>query len=62
VDVPVVTVIIPVFNAERFVAEALDSVRRQDYEPLDVLVVDDGSTRVPASLPRLAVSGPPCGC
>jgi len=33
----------PVYNAEPFVAEALESVFRQDYSPLEVLVVNDGS-------------------
>ena len=49
-DVPLVTVITPVFNAERFVAEALDSVRRQDYEALEVLAVDDGSSDASATV------------
>lgn len=41
---PLVSVIIPVLNGERFVAEALRSVFAQDYRPLDVIAVDDGST------------------
>jgi glycosyltransferase involved in cell wall biosynthesis len=39
-----VTVLIPVYNRERFVGEAIDSVIAQDYRDWDVLVVDDGST------------------
>jgi len=39
-----VTVVIPVYNRERYIAEALDSVIAQDYSDWDVLVVDDGST------------------
>src|SRR6185312_28777 len=39
-----VSVLIPVYNAEAFVAEALASVFAQDYEPFEVIVVDDGST------------------
>jgi glycosyltransferase involved in cell wall biosynthesis len=41
---PVVSVIVPVFNGERFLAQAIDSVLAQRYEPLDLIVVDDGST------------------
>ena len=32
------------FNGERFVGEAIDSVLQQDYEPIELIVVDDGST------------------
>jgi glycosyltransferase involved in cell wall biosynthesis len=41
---PLVTVVVPVFNGERFLGQALDSVRAQDYGPIEALVVDDGST------------------
>ena len=39
-----VTCILPVYNGERFLAEALGSVLAQDVPNLDVIVVDDGST------------------
>jgi GT2 family glycosyltransferase len=38
-----VSVIVPVFNGERFLHEALDSALAQTYEPVEVVVVDDGS-------------------
>jgi alpha-1,6-rhamnosyltransferase len=41
---PLVSVIIPVYNAEAFLARALASVFAQDYEAFEVIVVDDGST------------------
>jgi glycosyltransferase involved in cell wall biosynthesis len=41
---PLVSVVIPVFNGSRFLAEAIESVRSQEYEPLEIIVVDDGST------------------
>jgi glycosyltransferase involved in cell wall biosynthesis len=41
---PLVSVIVCVFNGERFLAEALESVLTQDYEPIELIVVDDGST------------------
>jgi glycosyltransferase involved in cell wall biosynthesis len=40
----VVSVIIPVYNGEQFIAQALESVFAQDYRPFEVIVVDDGST------------------
>ncbi len=39
-----VSVIIPVYNGESFIMEALESVLRQDCLPKEIIVVDDGST------------------
>jgi GT2 family glycosyltransferase len=41
---PSFSVIIPVHNGEATVARAIDSVLAQSYPPLEVVVVDDGST------------------
>lgn len=41
---PLVSVILPVYNGERYLAEALESILRQRHRPLEILVVDDGST------------------
>jgi glycosyltransferase involved in cell wall biosynthesis len=42
--VTLVTTIIPAFNAERFIDEAIESVLLQTYSSIEVIVVDDGST------------------
>ena len=47
-----VSVIMPVFNGERFLRQALDSVMAQDYAPLELIVVDDGSTDASAQVAR----------
>jgi glycosyltransferase involved in cell wall biosynthesis len=41
---PLVSVMIGVYNAAPYIGEAIESVLTQDYEPLEVIVVDDGST------------------
>jgi glycosyltransferase involved in cell wall biosynthesis len=39
-----VTVIVPVYNGEKYLRNALDSVLNQSMKPYEILVVDDGST------------------
>ena len=40
---PLVSGIMPAWNAEEFIGEALESIRVQDYKPFELIVVDDGS-------------------
>jgi glycosyltransferase involved in cell wall biosynthesis len=44
VSTPLVSCIIPVYNGERFLAEAIRSILAQTHHPIEVIVVDDGST------------------
>ncbi len=47
-----VTVIIPAFNAERYIRETLESVMAQTYRDVEVVVVDDGSRDRTAEIVR----------
>ena len=47
-----VSVIIPVFNGERYLRETLDSVFAQTHRDVEVIVVDDGSTDASAEIAR----------
>jgi len=52
-----ITCVIPVYNGERFLAETLRSVLAQRHPPVEVIVVDDGSTDASADLAE-AFGGP----
>ena len=41
---PFVSVVVPTYNACRFLPGAIASVRAQNYQPLEIILVDDGST------------------
>jgi teichuronic acid biosynthesis glycosyltransferase TuaG len=41
---PLVSVIMPVYNGERYLAAAIQSVLNQSYQQLELLIVNDGST------------------
>ncbi|MFC1657044.1 glycosyltransferase [Candidatus Moduliflexota bacterium] len=43
-DGPAVSVVIPVYNGEKHIREALESVFKQTYQDYEVVCVDDGST------------------
>lgn len=55
-DNPEVSVIIPAYEAERFLSATLDSVLEQSYESFEVIVVDDGSTDSTPNLVRAYAS------
>ena len=49
---PRVSIIIPVYNGEAFLAEAIESVQAQTYAGFELIVVDDGSTDSSAEIAR----------
>jgi hypothetical protein len=54
-----VSVVVPAYNAERWIARTLRSAQTQTYRNLEVIVVDDGSTDNTASLVGAAAAGDP---
>lgn len=43
-NLPLVSVLLAVYNGEKYIAAALESIGQQQYRPLEILVIDDGST------------------
>ena len=41
---PLVSVIVPVFNSEKYLSKCLDSILNQDYPNIEVICIDDSST------------------
>ncbi|HOT47330.1 MAG TPA: glycosyltransferase family 2 protein [Spirochaetota bacterium] len=41
---PLVSVVIPVYNSEKYISETLNSVCSQTYKNIEIIIVDDGST------------------
>ncbi len=41
---PEISIIVPVFNAEKYLAECLDSILNQSFKDVEVIIVNDGST------------------
>jgi glycosyltransferase involved in cell wall biosynthesis len=47
-----VSCVVPCFNGERYLAEAIDSILAQTHRPLEIIVIDDGSTDRSAEVVR----------
>lgn len=43
-DKPLVSILIPLYNAEKYIAETIESCLNQTYENIEIIILDDGST------------------
>ncbi len=43
-DLPLISILVPVYNIERYIGICLESIIKQKYGQLEIIVVDDGST------------------
>lgn len=41
---PEITIIVPVFNVEKYISECIESILKQTYKNIQIILVDDGST------------------
>ena len=41
---PLVSILLPAYNAEKFIIEAINSITNQTYNNLEIIVINDGST------------------
>ena len=47
---PLVSIIVPVYNNEKYLRQCLDSITNQTFKDIEIILVDDGSTDNSASI------------
>ena len=56
--IPLVSIGLPVYNGERYLAEAIESLLAQDYKNIEIIISDNASTdTTPANLSTVSATG-----
>jgi glycosyltransferase involved in cell wall biosynthesis len=55
---PLCSLVVPAYNMERYVAETVESALAQTYRPLEIVIVDDGSTDGTAAIAKSYLDQP----
>lgn len=53
------SIIIPMYNAERYIVECISSITTQDYKNYEIIIVDDGSTDTSLAIVEKVISSNP---
>ena len=53
---PRVTIVVPAYNAERYLKSTLESAITQTFRDIDIVVIDDGSGDATGASPSLLVT------
>ena len=56
-DIPLISVIVPVYNGEQYITECIESILSQTYHNIEVIIIDDGSTDDTVRITRQYAAG-----
>ncbi|ADH99715.1 glycosyltransferase [Salisediminibacterium selenitireducens] len=59
IDQPLVSILVPMRNEERHAADCIDSLKQLDYDALQIVIIDDGSTDETATILEEAIDQDP---
>lgn len=57
IEAPIVTVLMPVYNGEKYLKEAIDSILSQSFKDFEFLIIDDGSSDKSAEIIKSYIDG-----